>query len=375
MKAIIFNSGMGSRMGTLTKNRPKCMVELYNGETIFERQIRILSSCGIDEFIITTGPYKEKLVDISKKYDNLKFTFVENLQYKNTNYIVSMNNCYNLLDEEIILLHGDLVFNKNLINKIMSNKNKSVCLYNEKKVLPQKDFKARFCNNVLKQVSISIFDKDCYAFQPLYKLSKEDVYAWKNKVKEFVENGQVNVYAENALNDITDKISIIGMSYKDDYIDEIDNQEDYNRVSNEIRYYDYREQSIEMTDSYIETLKKRINEKERIFIVCSKQFIDQIKNDLQKYNITIFSKYSSNPKYEEIKEGIALFKQKKCNKIIAIGGGSTIDVAKCIKIFSSLKNEFDFLEKKYIYNRIKLMCIPTTAGTGSESTRNSCNLL
>lgn len=256
MKAIIFNSGMGSRMGTLTKTKPKCMIELYNGETILERQIRILSSCGINEFIITTGPYKEKLVDISKKYNNLKFTFVENSQYKNTNYIVSMNNCYNLLDGEILLLHGDLVFSKNLIRKIMSNKNKSVCLYNEMKVLPQKDFKARFCNNILKQVSISIFDKDCYAFQPLYKLSKEDLYVWKNKVKEFVEKGQINVYAENALNEITDEISITGMSYKDDYIDEIDTQEDYNRVSNEIRYYDYREESIETEDLYREISKK-----------------------------------------------------------------------------------------------------------------------
>lgn len=47
MKAIIFNSGIGSRMRHLTKNNPKCMIKLYNGETIFERQIRILSSCGI----------------------------------------------------------------------------------------------------------------------------------------------------------------------------------------------------------------------------------------------------------------------------------------------------------------------------------------
>lgn len=248
MKAIIFNSGIGSRMGDLTKDKPKCMVELYNGETIFERQIRILSSCGINEFIVTTGLYKERLVDVSKNYKHLDFKFVENLNYKDTNYIVSMNNCYDLLNEDVILLHGDLVFNEQLIHKIINNKNKSVCLYNEEKELPQKDFKARFHNNILKEVSISIFDKNCYAFQPLYKLSKEDIYAWKSKVKEFVENGQVNVYAENALNEITDKISIIGMSCKDDYIDEIDNQEDYNRVSNEIKYYDYQEQNIEIID-------------------------------------------------------------------------------------------------------------------------------
>ena len=375
MKAIIFNSGVGSRMGSLTKDRPKCMMELYNGETIFERQIRILSSCGINEFIVTTGPYKGQLVDIANNYKDLKFTFVENTNYKNTNYIVSMNNCYDLLNDDVLLLHGDLVFNKKLINKVINNKNKSVCLYNEIKKLPEKDFKARFYNNILKQVSISIFDEDCYAFQPLYKLSKRDIETWKNKVKEFVENGQINVYAENALNEITDEISIIGMSYKDDYIEEIDNEEDYNRVSNEIKYYDYKEQNIVTTNSYMEILKSNLSKTENIFIVCSKSFINEIQKGLQEYKITVFSNYSSNPKYQDIKIGVELFKKSNFNKIIAIGGGSTIDVAKCIKLFSSLEGELDFIDKKFIYNRKQLICIPTTAGTGSESTRNGCYVL
>ena len=49
---------------------------------------------------------------------------------------------------------------------------------------------------------------------------------------------------ENALNEITNKINIYRMSYKDDYIDEIDNEEDYNRVSSEIKEFDYKEQNI-----------------------------------------------------------------------------------------------------------------------------------
>ena len=92
MKTIIFNSGLGSRMAGLTENNPKCMVKLYNEETIFERQIRILSACGIKDFIITTGPFKEQLYEVANKFQNLNFQFVANDDYKNTNYIVSMNN-------------------------------------------------------------------------------------------------------------------------------------------------------------------------------------------------------------------------------------------------------------------------------------------
>ncbi|MBE6153838.1 MAG: phosphocholine cytidylyltransferase family protein [Firmicutes bacterium] len=238
MKAIIFNSGLGSRMAGLTENNPKCMVKLYNGETIFERQIRILGDCGIKDFIITTGPFKEQLYEVSEKFKNLNFQFVANEEYKCTNYIVSMNNASQYLDDDVLLLHGDLVFNKRLIEKILDNKNKSVCLYNEVKELPEKDFKGRFKNNKLLEVSVNIFDDDCYAFQPLYKLDKGDLQIWKDKVAEFVKNGNVKVYAENALNEITEMLNIQGMSYKDDYIDEIDNEIDYNRVSNEIKEFD-----------------------------------------------------------------------------------------------------------------------------------------
>lgn len=244
MKAIIFNSGLGSRMKELTENNPKCMVKLYNGETIFERQIRILSSCGIKNFVITTGPFKEQLYEVANKFKSLTFQFVENDNYQKTNYIVSMNKASKYLDDDVLLLHGDLVFNKNLVIKLLSNENKSVCLYNEEKALPEKDFKGRFKDNRLLEVSVDIFDNDCYAFQPLYKLQKNDLQLWKEKVLEFVRNGNVNVYAENALNEITDIINIYGMSYKDDYIEEIDNEEDYKRVFFEIENFDYREKNI-----------------------------------------------------------------------------------------------------------------------------------
>lgn len=371
MKVIIFNSGIGNRMGTLTKNNPKCMVKLYNGETIFERQIRILSDCGIKDFIVTTGPFKEQLYEIANKYKELNFNFVDNPEYGTTNYIVSMNYAYDFLDDDMLLLHGDLVFNKNLVFKVLNNKNKSVCLYNEEKELPEKDFKGRFKDNILKEVSINIFDSYCYAFQPLYKLSKNDITLWKNKVKEFVDKGITNVYAENALNEITKQISIYGMSYKDDYIDEIDNEQDYIRVSNEIKYFDYQEQKLENTDDYTSILSKYINKNENIFIVCGNILKENILNKLKNINsnITIFSDFTSNPKYEDIKKGIDLFKSTHCNKIISIGGGSTIDVAKCIKLFSTLDDDNDFLIDKFNYNNIVHIAIPTTSGTGSESTQ------
>jgi len=129
------------------------------------------------------------------------------------------------------------------------------------------------------------------------------------------------------------------------------------------------EQIVKITDSYIEYLKDCLDINEKVFIVSRKTFFNEISNKLKKYNITVFCDFSSNPKYEEIKNGLNIFKTEKYNTIVSIGGGSAIDIAKCIKLFSTMKNEYNFLEKKYISNNIKHIAIPTTAGTGSESTQ------
>ncbi len=238
MKAIIFNSGLGKRMGEFTKTNHKSMVKLYNGETILERQIRILGSNGIKDFIITTGPFKKKKKKTCSKFTDCNFEFVNNSIYDKTNYIYSMFLAQHLFNDDSLLLHGDLVFDEGLIKEIINDDNKSLCLINEEKQLPQKDFKGRVQNGRLKEVSINIFDEDCYCFQPLYKLSRQDLDKWVDKVNEFVKEGNTGVYAENALNTILDDMNIRAKSYVNHYIDEIDNLEDYERVSQDIEKFD-----------------------------------------------------------------------------------------------------------------------------------------
>ena len=67
MKAIIFNSGLGNRMGEFTQNNHKSMARLKDGETIFHRQLRMLSAEGITDFIVTTADYATKRVFIAGK--------------------------------------------------------------------------------------------------------------------------------------------------------------------------------------------------------------------------------------------------------------------------------------------------------------------
>ena len=80
MKALIFNSGTGSRMGILTKNRPKCLLEI-NGETILHRQLRLLSECGIHDVIITTGKYDFDIRNEAEKIPDIHSEFVLRCRY------------------------------------------------------------------------------------------------------------------------------------------------------------------------------------------------------------------------------------------------------------------------------------------------------
>ena len=84
-----------------------------------------------------------------------------------------------------------------------------------------------------------------------------------------------------------------------------------------------------------------------------------------------FKDFSPNPKYEDICPAVNLFLSEGCDLILAVGGGSAIDVAKCIKSFSGMDQERSYLEQDYPKVDIPLIAIPTTAGTGSESTKYS----
>lgn len=83
----------------------------------------------------------------------------------------------------------------------------------------------------------------------------------------------------------------------------------------------------------------------------------------------LFTQFSPNPLYEDVCNGVDLFKEQSCDLIIAVGGGSSMDVAKCIKLFCRMDPERNYLMQEGKDSGIPLIAIPTTAGTGSESTR------
>jgi len=244
MKVLILNSGAGSRLKEITSDKPKCLVELYNGETILERQIRLLSKHGFKKFIITTGPFEEKIRETLKNnFDDLDITYVKNERYKETNYIYSMHLAGPRLNDDILLLHGDLVFDEALIEKISSPEVKNVGLINKTLPLPEKDFKALVVDDRIARISVNLRGDGVFAFMPLYKLERDKFALWLKEIENFVKQGNVSVYAEEALNLILQDVYLGYLDYSCHYCKEIDTPQDLLEVDEEIRRYDEDETS------------------------------------------------------------------------------------------------------------------------------------
>lgn len=109
----------------------------------------------------------------------------------------------------------------------------------------------------------------------------------------------------------------------------------------------------------------------KVLLVCdsSIQFLKINSYFNQKQNIVRFSDFVPNPLYESVVNGVELFHREKCDTIVAVGGGSAMDVAKCIKLYSNMNSEENYLKQEIVPNDVPLIAVPTTAGTGSEATR------
>lgn len=238
MKALILNSGLGHRMGTLTSEHPKCMTEICGNETILSRQLKLIAENGIQEVVMTTGYFDDVLVNYCRSLElPLRYTFVKNPVYDKTNYIYSIYCAREYLkDTDVVMMHGDLVFDGGVFEDVVSFP-KSCMTVSSTLALPEKDFKAVISDGKIKAVGIEFFN-DAMAAQPLYKLTSADWAVWLDRIVSFCESNEekkVKCYAENALNEVTDSCCIEAFDVENKLCSEIDTPEDLAVVSANLR--------------------------------------------------------------------------------------------------------------------------------------------
>jgi len=123
MQAIILAAGMGRRLGELTKNNTKCMVEV-NGVTLIDRMLIQLSKLSLNRVVVVVGYEGKKLIDyIGTRYDaQMNIEYVENPIYDKTNNIYSLALAKEYLKgDDTLLIESDLIVDDGLYNLILND--------------------------------------------------------------------------------------------------------------------------------------------------------------------------------------------------------------------------------------------------------------
>ena len=113
MKVIILAAGEGTRLRPLTLNNPKCLVELF-GKSILQWQIDIFNDFQIKNIIIVKG-YLEKKINLPN------ITYYINEKFSTTNMIETLFSARNEMNESIIISYGDIIFEKNVLNELLTS--------------------------------------------------------------------------------------------------------------------------------------------------------------------------------------------------------------------------------------------------------------
>lgn len=179
MQAIILAAGMGRRLGELTNNNTKCMLEV-NGKKLITRALDALDRVGITNVILVVG-YKYENVQklIGHKYKNITIDYVVNNVYDKTNNIYSLYLAKDyLLKDDTLLLESDLIFEDKVIDKILNDTHSNIALVDKYEswmdgTVVTLDEENRIKDFITKsQFKYSDIDK-YYKTVNIYKFSKE----------------------------------------------------------------------------------------------------------------------------------------------------------------------------------------------------------
>jgi len=210
MQAIILAAGMGKRLGELTQKNTKCMVKV-NGIPLIERMLTQLNKFKLSKIIIVIGYEGRKLIDyIDSFYKGIPIQYIENPIYDKTNNIYSLFLARQyLLEEDTLLLESDLIFEDNILNRLIENSYPNLALVSKYEhwmdgtVVTLDDE-----NNIVSFIFKKFFKyedlKNYYKTVNIYKFSKEfSVSHYVPFLEAYIKAIGSNEYYEQVLRVIT----------------------------------------------------------------------------------------------------------------------------------------------------------------------------
>ena len=123
MKAIFIAAGEGSRLGNLTKDLPKPLVDI-NSKSIIERQISLLRKNNVNDIVVVTGYKKEKFT-----FKNIEY--VHNPNFREQEQTGSLMTARSKIVGDVVIMFGDILFEEIILQQILNSKGDIVIAVDE----------------------------------------------------------------------------------------------------------------------------------------------------------------------------------------------------------------------------------------------------
>ena len=119
MKAVILAAGRGTRLRPLTDTMPKCLVQVH-GKPLLQYQLECLDHAGIQHCVIVVGYLADQIQrQFGSRFRNVRITYVVNERFLETNNLYSLWLARHELDDDILLMEGDLLFEDDILRDLM----------------------------------------------------------------------------------------------------------------------------------------------------------------------------------------------------------------------------------------------------------------
>jgi len=160
---ILLSAGKGTRMNKITKNSPKCLLQIEDGFTVLESQLNTIKKAGIKDVIIVLG-YLADQIEAKMQYfredgkfekflESLNINVVYNPFYNTSNNLVSLWMAKTYMGRSFIIINGDNVFKLDVLKKVLESKHDVTMVIDKKSTYDSDDMKvvlSKDKNSILK---------------------------------------------------------------------------------------------------------------------------------------------------------------------------------------------------------------------------------
>ena len=184
MKAIILAAGKGSRLTKERKISHKSLLKI-NNLSLIERQIKILKKNNISEIWVVTGHNSEHIKQEIAKYG---VNFLYNRNYKKTDTLESFLMAKNVMNDEMITLYADVIFEEEVFSDLLNTKKFDITISIQKIKCNEEDMKTHVKGNLVEKIDKKLqteFSNSRYA--GIAKFSKNGCKIFKNVLEKFEE--------------------------------------------------------------------------------------------------------------------------------------------------------------------------------------------